>query len=70
MWSTHDLRGHGETAGPAGLGQGGPTVWDEMTAEIKELGDIIRNEYSHLLLVAFGHSMGSALTQSDIENHG
>jgi alpha-beta hydrolase superfamily lysophospholipase len=65
-----DLRGHGETAGPANLGQGGPTVWDEMTADIKQLADIIRAEYSHLPLVAFGHSMGSALTQSHIENHG
>ena len=65
-----DLRGHGETAGPAGLGQGGPTVWDEMTADIEQLADIIRTEYSHLPLVEFGHSMGSALTQSHIENHG
>lgn len=46
------------------------TVWDEMTADIKQLADIIRTEYSHLPLVAFGHSMGSALTQSHIENHG
>jgi alpha-beta hydrolase superfamily lysophospholipase len=65
-----DLRGHGETAGPANLGQGSPTVWDEMTADIKQLADIIRAEYSHLPLVALGHSMGSALTQSHIENHG
>ena len=65
-----DLRGHGQTAGEAHLGQGGPTVWDEMTADIEQLADIIRTEYSHLPLVAFGHSMGSALTQSHIENHG
>ena len=65
-----DLRGHGETAGPAHLGQGGPMVWDEMTADIKQLADIIRTEYSSLPLIAFGHSMGSALTQSHIENHG
>jgi alpha-beta hydrolase superfamily lysophospholipase len=65
-----DLRGHGETAGPAGLGRGGPAVWDEMTADIEQLADIIRTEYSHLPLIAFGHSMGSALTQSHIENHG
>jgi alpha-beta hydrolase superfamily lysophospholipase len=65
-----DLRGHGQTAGPTHLGQGGPTVWDEMTADIEQLADIIRTEYPHLRLVAFGHSMGSALTQSHIENHG
>jgi alpha-beta hydrolase superfamily lysophospholipase len=65
-----DLRGHGQTAGPGHLGQGGPMVWDEMTADIKQLADIIRTEYDNLPLVAFGHSMGSALTQSHIEDHG
>src|SRR5246127_4984130 len=30
-----DLRGHGETAGPAHLGQGGPMVGGEMTADIQ-----------------------------------
>lgn len=65
-----DLRGHGETAGPAGLGQAGTTAWGDMTADIKQLADIIRTEYSSLPVIAFGHSMGSALTQSHIENHG
>jgi alpha-beta hydrolase superfamily lysophospholipase len=65
-----DLRGHGETAGPAGLGQAGPTAWHDMTADIKQLADIARAEYSGLPLIAFGHSMGSALTQSHMENHG
>ena len=41
-----------------------------MTADIKQLADIIRTEYSNLPLIAFGHSMGSALTLSHIENHG
>ena len=65
-----DLRGHGETARPCGPGPGRPDGMDEMTADIKQLADIIRTEYSHLPLVEFGHSMGSALTQSHIENHG
>lgn len=65
-----DLRGHGQTAGPAGLGQAGPTAWHDMTADIKQLADIARSEYPGLPLVALGHSMGSALTQSHIENHG
>jgi alpha-beta hydrolase superfamily lysophospholipase len=65
-----DLRGHGETAGPAGLGQAGPTAWEDMTADIKQLADIARTEHPSLPLIAFGHSMGSALTQSHIENHG
>ena len=41
-----------------------------MTADIKQLSDIARAEYPDLSLIAFGHSMGSALTQSHIQNHG
>src|ERR1700736_737112 len=65
-----DLRGHGETAGPDNLGQGGPTAWEDMTADIKQLADIARTDYPTQALIAFGHSMGSALTQSHIQNHG
>lgn len=65
-----DLRGHGETAGPDYLGQGGTDTWQHMVADIKQLADIARTEYPRLPLIAFGHSMGSALTQSHIENHG
>jgi alpha-beta hydrolase superfamily lysophospholipase len=65
-----DLRGHGQTAGPGKLGQAGITAWHDMTADIKQLADIARTEHPDLPLIAFGHSMGSALTQSHIENHG
>lgn len=65
-----DLRGHGETAGPDNLGQAGPDAWQHMTADIKQLSDIARTENPTLSLIAFGHSMGSALTQAHIENHG
>jgi alpha-beta hydrolase superfamily lysophospholipase len=65
-----DLRGHGETAGPDNLGQADLTAWQDMTADIKQLAEIARAEYPALPLVAFGHSMGSALTQSHIQNHG
>ena len=65
-----DLRGHGRTAGPGKLGQAGITAWHDMTADIKQLADIARAEHRDLPLIAFGHSMGSALTQSHIENHG
>jgi alpha-beta hydrolase superfamily lysophospholipase len=41
-----------------------------MTADIKQLADIARDENPGLPLLAFGHSMGSALTQAHIENHG
>jgi len=64
-----DLRGHGHTVGPDNLGQAGPTAWDDMTADIKQLADLARDENPRLPLIAFGHSMGSALTQSHIENH-
>jgi alpha-beta hydrolase superfamily lysophospholipase len=65
-----DLRGHGETAGLDNLGQAGLTAWEDMTADIKQLSDIARTEYPTHPLIAFGHSMGSALTQSHIQNHG
>ncbi|BBB43335.1 alpha/beta hydrolase [Mycobacteroides abscessus subsp. bolletii BD] len=65
-----DLRGHGQTAGYNGLGQLGVTAWDDMAADIKQLADIVRTCDPDLPLIAFGHSMGSALTQSHIENHG
>lgn len=65
-----DLRGHGQTAGPDGLGQLGVTAWDDMAADIKQLADIAQAENPGLPLIAFGHSMGSALTQSHVENHG
>jgi alpha-beta hydrolase superfamily lysophospholipase len=65
-----DLRGHGQTAGPANLGKGSLNVWEEMTADILQLSDIALSDYPGLLLIAFGHSMGSALTQSHIQNHG
>jgi alpha-beta hydrolase superfamily lysophospholipase len=65
-----DLRGHGHTAGPDRLGQAGITAWHDMTADIKQLAELIRAENPSLPLIAFGHSMGSALTQSHIENNG
>lgn len=65
-----DLRGHGHTAGPDQLGQAGPNAWQNMTADIHQLAEIALTENRGLPLVAFGHSMGSALTQAHIENHG
>ena len=65
-----DLRGHGGTAGLDNLGQAGLTAWEDMTADIKQLSDIAKTEYPTSPLIAFGHSMGSALTQSHTQNHG
>ncbi|ALX14195.1 hypothetical protein P350_21720 [Burkholderia cepacia JBK9] len=65
-----DLRGHGHTAGVAALGQAGLTAWSDMTTDIAQLSRLIGTQYPGLPLIAFGHSMGSALTQSHIQNHG
>lgn len=65
-----DLRGHGRTAGVAALGQAGLTAWADMTSDIAQLSRMIGMQYRDLPLIAFGHSMGSALTQSHIQNHG
>lgn len=65
-----DLRGHGETAGPDQLGQAGLTAWADMSADIRQLSVIARAENPALPLIAFGHSMGSALTQSHMQHHG
>ena len=65
-----DLRGHGQTAGPENLGQAGLTAWEDMTSDIGQLSEIARADHPTAPLVAFGHSMGSALMQSHIQNHG
>jgi alpha-beta hydrolase superfamily lysophospholipase len=65
-----DLRGHGRTVGPDNLGQAGLSAWSDMTADIKRLSEIARTEHPAARLIAFGHSMGSALTQYHIQNNG
>ncbi len=65
-----DLRGHGRTAGADGFGQAGLTAWADMTSDIAQLSRLVKSRFSDLPLIAFGHSMGSALTQSHIQNHG
>ncbi|MGO9253856.1 MAG: alpha/beta fold hydrolase [Mycobacterium sp.] len=65
-----DLRGHGHTAPPGKLGQAGINAWADMTADLKQLAHIIRTEHAGLPLIAFGHSLGSGLIQSHIQNHG
>ncbi|MUL80150.1 alpha/beta fold hydrolase [Mycolicibacterium sp. CBMA 226] len=65
-----DLRGHGHTAGPDHLGQGSVDVWTHMVADLGQLAELARSENAGLPLIAFGHSMGSALTQAHIQQHG
>ncbi|AOK29663.1 MULTISPECIES: alpha/beta fold hydrolase [Burkholderia] len=62
-----DLRGHGRTAGEAGLGQAGLTAWADMLGDIAQLSNLALESYGGLPLIAFGHSMGSALTQAHIQ---
>ncbi|WP_323123637.1 alpha/beta fold hydrolase [Burkholderia alba] len=65
-----DLRAHGNTALEGQLGIAGVDAWTLMKADIRQLGEIARQAYPDLPLVAFGHSMGSALTQGYIQEHG
>ncbi|MFW2270598.1 alpha/beta fold hydrolase [Burkholderia orbicola] len=65
-----DLCAHGETAGPDKLGQAGLNAWAIMTSDIRQLAEIARTEHPDLRLIAFGHSMGSALTQYHIQHNG
>lgn len=71
-WAVYalDLRGHGQTAGPGKLGQVGVTAWHDMACDIEQLTEIVRAEHPSSPVIAFGHSMGSALTQLHIQNHG
>lgn len=66
-----DLRGHGQTAGGLdNVGKAGVNAWEQMSSDIRQLAEIARTQYPTLPLIAFGHSMGSALTQSHIQNNG
>jgi alpha-beta hydrolase superfamily lysophospholipase len=64
-----DLRGHGLTAGLGNLGKAGITAWSDMTSDIAQLSNMIKRQYPDLPLIVFGHSMGSALMQSHIQNN-
>ncbi|VWC41433.1 acylglycerol lipase [Burkholderia lata] len=65
-----DLRAHGLTAQAGELGVAGIDAWKLMTSDIFQLGKIAKSAYPDLPLVAFGHSMGSALTQMYAQEHG
>jgi len=65
-----DLRAHGRTAPEGQLGIAGIDAWTCMKADIRQLGEIAKEAYPGLPLVAFGHSMGSALTQAYAQEHG
>jgi alpha-beta hydrolase superfamily lysophospholipase len=63
-----DLRGHGLSVPQPELGKASVHFWQDTTADMKQLLDHMRSENSTLPCFAFGHSLGSALTQSHIQN--
>ena len=65
-----DLRGHGLSVPQAELGKAGVNFWADTTADMKQLLDIMKTENPHLPRFAFGHSLGSALTQRHIQSWG
>lgn len=65
-----DLPGHGRTAAPARLGNAGASAWDDMTAAVTALTLFVSRRHTSLPLISFGHSMGSALNQWQIQHNG
>lgn len=61
-WSV-DHRGHGQSAGPEGLGDFGEGGWDALVKDIGQVIAIARTERPGLPLALFGHSMGAAAAQ-------
>lgn len=62
VWAA-DHRGHGQSAGPGGLGDFGEGGWDALVADIGDLIEIARGERPGLPVVLLGHSMGAAAAQ-------
>jgi pimeloyl-ACP methyl ester carboxylesterase len=65
-----DLRGHGLSVPQSELGKASLHFWQDTTADMKQLLDLMQFENLKLPCFAFGHSLGSALTQSHIQNWG
>lgn len=65
-----DLRGHGLSVPQTQLGQASIHFWADTTADMKQLLEIMRTENPTLPRFAFGHSLGSALTQPHIQPWG
>lgn len=62
VWAV-DHRGHGQTAGPAGLGDFGIGGWDALVDDLDQVVDMAKADGSGAPLVLFGHSMGAAAAQ-------
>jgi alpha-beta hydrolase superfamily lysophospholipase len=64
-----DNRGHGRSALPGKLGDGGHDPWNGTERDLAQLEGIIRSKSSKPLFL-FGHSLGSAFAQRFSELHG
>lgn len=65
-----DLRGHGLSVPQTELGRASIHFWADTTADMKQLLDMIETQNPNLPRFAFGHSLGSALTQAHIQSWG
>jgi alpha-beta hydrolase superfamily lysophospholipase len=62
-----DLRGHGLSIGQSELGKASVHFWADTAADMKQLLDLMHAENPNVPRFAFGHSLGSALTQWHIK---
>jgi alpha-beta hydrolase superfamily lysophospholipase len=58
-----DHRGHGQSAGPEGLGDFGEGGWDALVADIGQLVGMAREAHPGVPVALLGHSMGAAASQ-------
>jgi alpha-beta hydrolase superfamily lysophospholipase len=65
-----DLRSHGLSVGQSELGKASVHFWADTAADMKQLLDLMHAENPNVPRFAFGHSLGSALTQWHIQNWG
>jgi alpha-beta hydrolase superfamily lysophospholipase len=64
-----DHRGHGQSQGPAGLGDFGGGDWNALVADLGQLIAATRAERPALPLALFAHSMGSFAAQQYCVTH-
>ncbi|MGH2608819.1 MAG: alpha/beta fold hydrolase, partial [Tepidiformaceae bacterium] len=58
-----DHRGHGQSAGPEGLGDFGEGGWDALVADIGQVIGIAREARPGVPIALLGHSMGAGASQ-------
>jgi alpha-beta hydrolase superfamily lysophospholipase len=59
-----DHRGHGQSAGPRGLGDFGKGGWSGLVSDLGQFINLVREERADLPVVLFAHSMGSFAAQN------